>query len=85
MLNKYSTPDSKRGFAFILNARNLEPPFLSIFFWIKIDDFKNRCSLVFMPVQRNIVVEKCTSGFKHQNQSFDIPIIVILFLFFCVI
>ena len=28
------------------------------FFWNKIDDFKNQCSLVFMPVQLTIVVEK---------------------------
>ena len=28
------------------------------FFWIKIDDFKNQCSLVFMPVQKTIVAEK---------------------------
>ena len=42
----------------ILNAKNLAPPFLSIFFWNKIDDFKNQCSLVFMPVQLTIVVEK---------------------------
>ena len=28
------------------------------FSWIKIDDFKNQCSLVFMAVQKNIVVEK---------------------------
>ena len=28
------------------------------FFWIKIDDFKNQCSLVFMPVQKTIFVEK---------------------------
>ena len=44
--------------AYILNAKNLAPPFLSIFFWNKIDDFKNQCSLVFMPVQLTIVVEK---------------------------
>ena len=43
---------------YILNAKNLAPPFLSIFFWNKIDDFKNQCSLVFMPVQLTIVVEK---------------------------
>ena len=42
----------------ILNAKNLAPPFLSIFFWLKIDDFKNQCSLVFMPVQMTIVAEK---------------------------
>ena len=28
------------------------------FFLIKIDDFKNQCSLVFMPVQKTIVAEK---------------------------
>ena len=28
------------------------------FFWIKIDDFKNQYSLVFMPVQKTIVVEE---------------------------
>ena len=28
------------------------------FFLLKIDDFKNQCSLVFMPVQRTIVAEK---------------------------
>ena len=43
---------------YILNAKNLAPPFLSIFFWIKIDDIKNQCSFVFMPVQKTIVVEK---------------------------
>ena len=50
--------------AYILNAKNLAPPFLSIFFWIKIDDFKNQCSLVFMPVQKTIVAEnmKCVSN-----------------------
>ena len=42
----------------ILNAKNLAQPFLLIFFWIKIDDFKNQCSLVFMPRQKIIVVEK---------------------------
>ena len=42
----------------ILNAKNRAPPFLSIFFWIKIDDFKKQCSLVFMPMQKTIVVEK---------------------------
>ena len=43
---------------YILNAKNLAPPFLSIFFWNKIDDFKNQCFLVFIPVQLTIVVEK---------------------------
>ena len=28
------------------------------FFLIKIDDFKNQCSLVFMPVQKTIVARK---------------------------
>ena len=28
------------------------------FFWIEIDDYKNQCSLVFMPVQKTIVAEK---------------------------
>ena len=28
------------------------------FFWIEIDDYENQCSIVFMPVQRTIVVEK---------------------------
>ena len=28
------------------------------FFWIKIDGFKNQCSLVIMPVQKTIGVEK---------------------------
>ena len=40
------------------NTKNLAPPFLSIFFWIKIDKFKNQFSLDFMPVQKTIVVEK---------------------------
>ena len=43
---------------YILNAKNLAPPFLSIFFWIEIDDYKIQCSIVFMPVQKTIVVEK---------------------------
>ena len=42
----------------ILNAKNLATHLLSIFFWIKIDDYKNQCSLVFMPMQKTIVVEK---------------------------
>ena len=28
------------------------------FLWIEIDDYQNQCSLVFMPVQKTIVVEK---------------------------
>ena len=28
------------------------------FFWIEIDDYENQCSIVFMPVQNTIVVEK---------------------------
>ena len=49
---------------YILYAKNLAPPFLTIFFWIKIDDFKNQCSLVFMPVQNTIVVEKKYSVYE---------------------
>ena len=43
---------------YILNAKNLASPFHSFFFWLKVDDFKNQCSLVFMPVQMTIVAEK---------------------------
>ena len=28
------------------------------FFWIEIDDYENQCSIVSMPVQKTIVVEK---------------------------
>ena len=28
------------------------------FFWIEIDDYENQCSIIFMPVQKTIVVEK---------------------------
>ena len=43
---------------YILSAKNLAPPFSFDFFWIEIDDYENQCSIVFMPVQRTIVVEK---------------------------
>ena len=35
------------------------------FFWIKIDDFKNQRSLVFMPVQKTIVSEKIKCVGNH--------------------
>ena len=44
------------SFSYKLNAKNLATHFLSIFFWIKIDDFKNQCSIVFMCVQKAINV-----------------------------
>ena len=34
-------------------------------FWIKIDDFKNQNSLVFMPVQKTIVAEKIKCVGNH--------------------
>ena len=51
----------------IVNAKNLAPLFLSIFFWIKIDDIKNQCSLVFMSMQKTIFVEKkvCMKSCLH--------------------
>ena len=57
----YNSILTRSVFQYILNAKNLASPFLSIFFWIKIDDFKNQCSLVFMPLQKAIVVEKIKS------------------------
>ena len=42
-----------------LNAKNLVPTFLSIFFWVKIDYFKNQYNLIFMAVQKTTVAEKC--------------------------
>ena len=62
----------------LLYAKNLAPPFLSIFFWIKIDDFKNQCSLVFMAAQKTIVKEKikcvgnhaCIFGRKCKIETF---------------
>ena len=50
---------------YILNAKNLAPPILSTFFWIKIDDFKIQRSLVFMPVQKTIVAEKIKCVGNH--------------------
>ena len=44
------------SFSYKLNAKNLATHFLSIFFWIKIDDFKNQCSIIFMRVQKTINV-----------------------------
>ena len=35
------------------------------FFWIKIDDFKNQRSLVFMPAQKAIVAEKIKCVGNH--------------------
>ena len=38
------------------------------FFWIEIDDYENQCSIVFMPVQKTIVVEKnkvCVKSCLH--------------------
>ena len=57
-LLKLSSGIITKSITYILNAKNRAPPFLSIFFfWIKIDDFKNQCSLVFMLVQKTIVVQ----------------------------
>ena len=56
MLEK--TANSMSFVKYMLNAKNFAPLFLSIVFWIKIDDFKNQCSLAFMPVQKTIVVEE---------------------------
>ena len=47
-----------KNIQYILNAKNLAPPFLSIFFWIEIDNYENQFSIVFMPVLKTIVVEK---------------------------
>ena len=35
------------------------------FFWIKIDDFKNKCALVFMPGQKTIIIEKIKCVGNH--------------------
>ena len=35
------------------------------FFWLKIDDFENQCSLVVMPVQMTIVAEKIKCVGNH--------------------
>ena len=58
MFSYYSIQCLLEELQYILNATNPASSFLSFFFWTKIDDSKNQCPLVFMPVQKTIVVEK---------------------------
>ena len=51
----------------LLNAKNLAPPFISIFVWIKINDFKNQCSLVFKLLLQKKVCKKSCAQFLGEK------------------
>ena len=52
---------------YILNTKNLAPPIFTIFFFIKIDDFKIQCYLVSCPCKRLLLQGKreCRASYIH--------------------